>query len=231
MSNLRIRAKLLAVIAVLFGTAAIILIYYALFIKAQAESLLKDVTALKIGSATESDVEQVVTKHSQYVASREPNDEGVTTTFKVQNLWLAALRLEPKAFFGASVSVRNGRAHHISAWLLRSMDIYPTFQASAGMVDEFVEYPQYLAHSGHFEFPTPIGKPYLLVQLDSHASSVQQQHAFRFSFNCLIKPGGGCDLPCDYLPLAWQDWKVYLRAHDSLDLINQHYPNGSRCKM
>jgi|HubBroStandDraft_5_1064220.scaffolds.fasta_scaffold00055_29 hypothetical protein len=229
-SNLRTRTKLLAAMAVLLVTAAVALICYALFIKAQAESLLNDIAALKIGSSTESDVEQVARKHIQYVVSGESNNDGATTTFKVQNLWLAMLRLEPQAFFGASVSVRNGRVHHIGAWLLRSMDSYPTFQASAGMVDEYDEYPQYLTHNGHFEFPTPIGKPYLKVLLDSHASSVQRQHAFGFSFSCLIKSGGGCDLPCDYLPLAWQDWKIYLQAHDSWDIFNQHYPNRSRCK-
>lgn len=229
-SNLRTRSKLLAAMAVLLVTAAVALICYALFIKAQAESLLNDIAALKIGSSTESDVEQVARKHSQYVVSGESNNDGATTTITVQNLWLATLRLEPQAFFGASVSVTNGRVHHIGAWLLRSMDIYPTFQASAGLVDEYDEYPQYLTHNGHFEFPTPIGKPYLKALLDSHASSVQRRHAFGFSFSCLIKLGGGCDLPCDYLPLAWQDWKVYLQAHDSLDIFNQHDPNRSRCK-
>jgi len=191
--------------AVLLVTAAVVLICCALFIKVQAESLLNDVAALKIGSSTESDVEQVAREHIQYAVSRESNDDGATTNFTVQNLWLATLRLEPQAFFRASVSVRNGRVHHIGAWLLRSMDIYPTFQASAGMAGEYDEYPQYLTHNGHFEFPTPIGKPYLKVLLDSHASSVQRQHAFGFSFSRLIKLGGGCDLPCDYLPLAWQD--------------------------
>jgi len=32
----------------------------------------------------------------------------------------------------------------------------------------------------------------------------QRQHAFAFSLECFTKPGGGCDLPCDYLPLAWE---------------------------
>jgi hypothetical protein len=229
-SNLRTRAKLLAATAGLLGTAAVVLNCYALFIKAQAEYLLSDVAALKVGSSTESDVEQIATRHMQFVVSREAGDEGTTTTFKVRNVWLAALRLEPETFFSASVNVRNGRVRHISAVLFRSMDIYPTFQASAGMVDEYDEYPPYLAHYGHFEFPTPIGKPYLKVLLDSHASSVQRQHAFGFSFNCLVKPGAGCDLPCDYLPAAWQDWKIYLQARDFLDTFSQHYPNSPRCR-
>jgi hypothetical protein len=217
-------------LSIVAGAGAVVLSCYALFIKAQAASLLKDVTALTVGSSTESDVEQITRKHSRYLVSRESSGEVVITTFKVQNRWLSALRVEPDALFGASVYVKNGHAYHISAWLMRSMNIFPTFGASAGIADEYAEYPQYLSKSGHFEFPTPIGKPYLRVRLDSHATSVQRQHAFNFSFRCLIKPGGGCDLPCDYLPLAWQDWKADLHESGFSDVFNQHYPNSSRCK-
>jgi len=227
--SLRTRTKFLAAISIVAVAGAVVLSCYALFIKAQAASLLKDVTALTVGSSTESDVEQLTRKHSRYLASRESSEEVVITTFKVQNRWLARLRLEPDALFGASVYVKNGRAYHINAWLMRSMNIFPTFGASAGMVDEYAEYPQYLSHSEHFSFPTPIGKPYLRVLLDSHATSVQRKHSFSFSFRCLIKPGGGCDLPCDYLPLAWQDWKADLHESGFSDVFNQHYPNSSRC--
>jgi len=140
------------------------------------------------------------------------------------------LRVEPAAVFGASVSVKSGRASHVNAWLVRSMDIYPTFQASAGMVDEYAEYPQSLSRNGRFEFPTPVGKPYLEVLLNSRATPIEKAHAFGFSFSCLIKPGGGCDLPCDYLPLAWQDWKLRLREKGFADTFTKYYPNSSRCK-
>jgi hypothetical protein len=228
--SLGTHTKLFAALFIVTGAGAVVLSCYALFIEAQATCLLKDVTALAVGSSTESDVEQLTRKHSWYLVSRESSNEVVVTSFKVQNRWLSALRLEPAALFGASVYVKNGRACHISAWLMRSMNIFPTFGASAGMVDEYAEYPQYLSHSEHFSLPTPVGKPYLRVLLDSHATTVQRQHAFNFSFRCLIKPGGGCDLPCDYLPLAWQDWKVYLHEVGSSDAFNQHYPNNARCK-
>ena len=212
------------------GAGVLTLSCYAFFIKVQAESLLKDLTTITVGSSTESDVEQLTRKHSRYLVSREYNDEVAITTFRVDNRWLSALRLEPAASFGATVHVQNGRASHISAWLMRSMDIYPTFGVSAGMVDEYAELPKYLSRDGaHYEFPTPVGKPYLRVRLDSHASAVQTGHAFAFSFSCLIKPSGGCDLPCDYLPLAWQDWKTDLHETGLSDLFNQHHPNSSRC--
>lgn len=228
--SVRTRTKIFTALSIVAGAGAVALSCYALFIKAQAESLLKDVTTLMIGSSTESDVEQLTRGHRRYLVSRESGDDVGTTTFTVQNRWLSALRLEPAAFFSASVSVKSGHVYHISARLMRSMDIFPTFGASAGMVDEYAEYPQYQSRSGHFEFPTPVGKPYLRVLLDSHASAVQRQHAFNFSFRCLIKAGGGCDLPCDYLPSAWKDWKIDLQARGFSDMFTQHYPNSSRCK-
>lgn len=227
---MRTRTKLFTALFVVTAASAVVLSCYAVFIRAEAASLLKDLTVLTVGSSTESDVEQLTRKHSRYLISRKTSGEVVVTSFKVQNKWLSALGLEPYAFFGASVSVKDGYAYHISVWLIRSMDIFPTFQGSAGMVDEYTEYPPYLSRYGHFAFPTPVGKPYLRVLLDSHASPIQRRHAFAFSFNCLIKPGGGCDLPCDYLPLAWQDWKVNLQESGLSDLFNQHYPNSSRCK-
>src|SRR5215467_12777672 len=122
--SLRTRTKLFIALSVLAGTGAAVLSCYALFVKVQAESLLKDVTALTVGSSTESDVEQLVRKHTRYLVSRESHEGVATSTFKVQNNWLSELRLEPPALFGVSISVKGGRANHISARLMRSMDIY-----------------------------------------------------------------------------------------------------------
>ena len=223
------RTKFAMAAALLLAAGAAVLACYAYHIRAQAESLLKDVTAFKLGSSTESDVQQLTKKHYRYLVSQTYSDGVATTTFEVKNRWLSALRLEPPALFGTAVKIRGGRVYHISAWLLRSMNIFPTFQASAGMVDEYSEYPEDAPQTGHYGFPTPVGKPYLRVQLDSHATSSQRQHAWNFSFRCLVKPGGGCDLPCDYLPSAWQDWKVYLNEVGFSDVFNQHYPNSPRC--
>lgn len=122
------------------------------------------------------------------------------STFAVQNRWLSTLKLEPPAEFRTSITVESGSVYSIDASLSRSMDIYPTFQASAGMVEEYLEYPARPADRRHYEFPTPVGKPYLRVRLDSHATPIQRQHAFGFSFDCLIKPGGGCDVPAIISP-------------------------------
>jgi len=100
---------------------------------------LVDLTLLKAGSSTQAEVDQLTTKHRWSLVSRDSSEGGTTTTFQVRNVWLSAMRLEPPAVFGASVTMKDGHAHHISAWLMRSMDIYPTFGASAGMVDELEE--------------------------------------------------------------------------------------------
>jgi hypothetical protein len=75
--------------------------------------------------------------------------------------------------------------------------------------------------------PTPIGKPYLLVAIDAKSTPEQRRRACAFSLICLVKPGGGCDLPCDYLPLAWKDWESELASAGD---FGEHYPNRSRCK-
>ncbi len=207
-----------------------VLVCYGYYIRAHAEALLKDVVALKVGSSTESDVQQLTKRHGRYMVSQSYSDGIATTTFEVKNSWLSALRIEPPALFGAAVKLRDGHVYHISAWLLRSMNIFPTFQASAGMVDEYSEYTKDAPEgTGYYGFPTPVGKPYLRVQLDSHATSSQRQRAWDFSFRCLVKPGGGCDLPCDYLPSAWRDYKVEVNDVGLSKIFEQHYPNSPRC--
>ena len=223
------RPQLFAAIAIIVGIGSAVLGCYAFFTTAAAVSLLKDLTGLKVSDSMESDVQQFTQRHVRYLVSQDHSESVATSEFRVDNRWLAALRLEPPALFRVVVKLKDKRVYHISASLQRAMDIFPTFKESAGMVDEYSEFPQNLSQGGHYEFPTPIGKPYLHVQLDSHASGIQRQRAYDFSFYCLIKPGGGCDLPCDYLPSAWQDWKTQVRNAGLLDLFNQHYPNSSRC--
>lgn len=112
---------------------------------------------------------------------------------------------------------------------MRSMDIYATFGASAAGAEEYDEMPdRYSSIDGHYIFPTPVGKPYLNVVLDRHADAAQKQHAFAFSFRCLTKPGGGCDLSCDYLPLAWKDWRASLQS--TIPDFDGTYPGSERCR-
>jgi hypothetical protein len=219
----------LAAIALL---ASIVLACYGFVITAQAESLLKDVTALRVGESTEADAFHFFEIHKKFCSNRVCQQDYCVTSFKLTNRWLEAIRLEPYAEFYVGYTVKNGKVSAIHAFLGRSMPIYPTFSASAGMADEYTEYPPYLVgRQGHYSFPTPIGKPYLLVNLDSHATPIQREHAFAFSFRCFVQPGRGCNLPCDYLPLAWQDWKADLQNRGfPMNYFNNAYPNHARCK-
>ena len=205
---------------------------YGLVIRARAEELLKDLTALTVGKSTEADAKQFAQRHHKLLASYRCDDDGCTTWFEIRNTWLSALRLEPNAGFEAKFTVDKGKITRIGAVLVRAMPIYPTFLGSAGMVDEYAEFPPRKARGRHYLFPTPVGKPYLSVELDSRASAVEREHAFAFSFRCLVKPGWGCDLPCDYLPSAWQDWKTrLLDSTFSAGFFDRAYPNNARCQV
>jgi hypothetical protein len=224
--------RLVAIAVIALGAGTVILASYALAIKAQAEALLKDITSLKVGASTELDVQQLTRRHKRYISDHYDNQRTTTIVFAIQNKWLSTLRLEPDASFRASIAVEDGHVSRISAALFRSMDIYPTFQASAGIVEENASHPaNSWEGSSHYYFPTPVGKPYLRVALDPQATPVQRRRAFDFSFRCFIKPGWGCDLPCDYLPAAWQDWKESLRGSGLYpDIFYQRYPKSRRCK-
>jgi hypothetical protein len=228
---LRTASHIVAASAIVIGAAGIALACYAVVVKSQAEQLLKDLTALTVGKSTEADAQQFTERHRRLFTSRIYESDYCVTGFTVRNRWLSALRLEPPAEFDAEFTVKNGKVTRIHAKLARSMPIFPTFGASAGLVTEHAEYPPQLAgRQGHYAFPTPVGKPYLAIELDSKATAVQREHAFAFSFRCLVKPGRGCNLSCDYLPLAWQDWKLELQDSGfPMSDFNRHYPNNARC--
>jgi hypothetical protein len=225
--HLRTFSKSLAVLAIAVGSGLIVLVCYAFVIRTQAERLLDDLTSLSVGNSTETDVHHLAQRHKWFLVSEGCTDGDCTTIFNVRNRWLWVLKLEPLADFTVEIYVKAGTVSHISASLIRYMEIFPTFGASAGIVDEYSEFPDYFHSARHYAFPTPVGKPYLRVILDSHASTAERGRAFHFSLRCLVKPGGGCDLPCDYLPLAWQDWKAAVRVSEMFD---QSYPKNSRCK-
>ncbi len=211
------------------------LLLYGFAIKSESENLLKDLTALKVGTSTDADVQFLRQKHKLFLVSTSCNDGICQTLFRVKNTWLSKLRFEPLASFDAWAVIKEGRVASIHASLLRYMPIFPTFDASGGMVSEYDEYPKPQAHfyATSYSFPTPVGKPYLRVVLDPHATQIQRQRAFHFSFRCLVKPGGGCNLPCDYLPQAWQDWNSSLLNSPyplPKDAFDKSYPNSPRCK-
>jgi hypothetical protein len=209
----------------------VVLTVYGLAVKAQAESLLRDLTSLRVGVSGEAEVQWLIQRHVRYVVDHHRDDLNQSMQFRVENRWLSTMRLEPPAWLNASVWVQDGKVVQISVGLFRAMDIYPTFGASAGMVIENLKNPRRDANTpSHYYFPTPVGKPYLMVQLDSGATEIQRKHAFDFSFRCLTKPGWGCDLSCDYLPSAWQDWRESLKGSGLYPTyFYERYPKSTRC--
>ena len=232
--TLRFLKRLSAAVAILIGAGVVVLTGYGLVVKAQAESLLSDLTSLRVGVSGGAEVQRLIRRHQRYVVGQHRDEHDLSTAFKIENRWLSIMRLEPPAWMNASVAVHDGKVVQISAGLFRAMDIFPTFGASAGMTVETLDDSERDGHeSSHYFFPTPVGKPYLSVQLDSGASEIQRKHAFDFSFRCLVKPGPGwgCDLSCDYLPSAWQDWRESLKGSGLYPaFFNERYPASTRCK-
>jgi hypothetical protein len=227
-----LRARTIMIALAVAGLSfALVVALYTWHIRSVASSMLRGLTDLKAGMSSSSDAEQYAHRFRQYLVDHDWEKGACTYQFQIRNTLLSGLHLEPSARFTTGVTVQGGGVTHIGAGLVRTMDIYPTFGGSAGMAQEYPEIPNPYPGAGHYIFPTPIGKPYLLVRLDRHATAEQRKHAFDFSFRCLTKLGGGCDLPCDYLPSAWRDWKVDLQTSGfPMSDFNQTYRNNDRCK-
>jgi len=145
--------------------------------------------------------------------------------------WLYRLKLEPIARFHADVEADGGTVSFISVMLSRDTRVFAT-SPSAGITEEYLNVPKHMGGvSTPYWFPTPVGKPYLRVALTAQASVEQREHAYTYSLECLTKIGGGCDLPCDYLPVAWHDWQAELEKHGfGVGGFGVYYPDHSRCR-
>lgn len=214
--------------AFLAASTAVGFTIYAQALKAEADSLLQDIFRLKVGVSPQADVDRLIERHKSYLKLTECKPESCPYFFEVRNKWLSFAGIEPATRFQAWMMVASGSVQSFHAELSRETRIFPT-ASSGGIVDEYVNYPEYYRPvEMHYGFPTPVGKPYLSVVLDSRATAEQRRRAYAFSLTCLVKPGGGCDLPCDYLPLAWKDWEAELKSAGWG--FGAYYPNRARCK-
>lgn len=204
---------------------------YAFAVYGKAKAILDDIAALKVGSSSIDEVKALAARHRRNIKQMNCDASKCFVAFEVDNTWLHRLRLEPIAMFSASLEVNCGTLSHISIMLARDTRVFPT-SPSAGMTDEYLQTPRWIRDlSTVYWFPTPVGKPYLWIGLTPQASAVQREHAYAYSLKCLIKPGGGCNLPCDYLPLAWHDWQAELEKQGFGDEgFGDYYPDRKRCK-
>jgi hypothetical protein len=205
------------------------LVFYAFTIKATAKAILGDVSGLRVGVSSSQQVEAVAERHKHWIQEKRCDGAKCWVAFEVYNTWLYRLKLEPVARFRASVGTSDGTVDLIHVELSRDTRAFPTSD-SAGITTEYLTYPVDIRRLGSasYWFPTPVGKPYLRVALTAEADSLQRQHAYAYSLTCLVKPGRGCDLPCDYLPLAWRDWEAELNKA-GWDGFGGHYAMRGRC--
>jgi hypothetical protein len=204
---------------------------YAFAIRASAKSILKDVSALRVGVSSIAELEAVAARHQGSLSERHCDSQTCFVAFEVYNTWLHRLKMEPLARFRASVEADGGTVNSIQVMLSRNTDAFAT-SPSAGITAEYRDVPKYMVEfaSPPYWFPSPVGKPYLDVELTAQASAAQREHAYAYSLNCLTKLGNGCDLPCDYLPLAWHDWQAELEKKGWAGGFGPYYPNRSRCR-
>src|SRR5438477_2512741 len=119
--------RITATLGVIAALATTFLACYGFFIRAEAESLLKDIKVLRVGQSTEAEALHFFDKHKRLCSDRTCQQDFCITSFKVTNHWLQVLRMEPYAEFFVSYAVKNGKVSGIHASLLRSMPIFPTF--------------------------------------------------------------------------------------------------------
>jgi hypothetical protein len=218
--------------AALLLSFALGLAVYALVIWRTAKSMLRDTYALTVGVSSTADIERLAKRHANILREQSCGPAKCVVAFEVNNTWLYRLNLEPAARFRVSVETENGTVSYIEITLMRDTRVFPT-SASAGMTREYRQIPEALFDFSEppYWFPTPVGKPYLRVELTGDATVAQREHAYAYSFKCLIKPGNECDLPCDYLPLAWRDWQAQLEKQGFGEGgFGRYYPNRGRCK-
>src|SRR5262245_44336666 len=143
--SLRIALRILGLLSAVALLTSLVLLGYGLMVESQAKALLKDLIVLRVGSSTGAEARQFGQKYKKllFQISQPCNDDSCSRIFRLQNRWLSALRLEPAAEFRVNVSVKNGTVDSIGAFLFRTMPIFPTFDASAGMVDEYIELPRH----------------------------------------------------------------------------------------
>jgi len=224
---MRLRNLFWFAVPLTLAVVAAALALYALFIESTAKSILKDVYALRVGESSVSDVKALADRHRGVVSQYQCDEEKCFIKLQVYNTWLHRFRLEPLARFQAVVEAKSGKVDYISVALERDTRAFPTSN-SAGMTEEYLTPPRLYADRAPYWFPTPLGKPYLRVAMTTEATPVQRQHGYDYSLRCLTKLGGGCDLPCDYLPLAWHDWET--RVEQDGWAFGSYYPARNRCR-
>ncbi len=206
---------------------------YRHYLKQTSAALLADLKALTIGQSDFADGTRIAQKYRQFrvegnasvPASPDPgknvfpgntcNSDHCFFEFTVDNLPLSSLHFLRPARFTAAFAVLDGRVQYVEASLFGGPG------NNGGIVEEINPRSD---RQPTYRFPTPIGKPYLFVELTPSAPASIREHAFDLNVDCLIA-FTDCDNPCDYLPLAWEDWKAEMDQKGWLADLRRAYPH------
>jgi hypothetical protein len=202
---------------------------YGYVLKRTAANLVHDVAGLTLGRSTYADAQRIADSYRRFrVASWSKESTSCTPqkcffNFDLTNSVISRVRLVRPAVLRITVAVYDDK--------VTSVDI-AFWGGLNGTHGAFVqEAEQFTAREvGPYSFPTPVGKPYLRIAVTPEASAIEKQHAFTIDVDCLAS-WRSCDLGCDYLPLAWKDWKKELstRGLDN-DTLLVSYPESTRCR-
>jgi hypothetical protein len=69
----------MATVAILFAAVLVVLTIYGLVVKTQAESLLRDLTSLRVGVSGEDEVQRLVQRHKSYAEDQRRDDHSLYT--------------------------------------------------------------------------------------------------------------------------------------------------------
>ncbi len=231
-SNAFLRTLFLMVALLAIGT--LLGLSYRLYLKHTADSLLTDVKALRIGQSDFADAMRIAQKYRRFRVEGNASvpaslnaaenafpantctSERCFFEFSIDNRPLSTLRLAHGASFTAVFAVLHGKVEYAQVHLIGG----PDPGVNGGIVEEIN--PQ-VDQQPAYGFRTPIGKPYLRVILTPSAPIPFRDRAFAVNMNCLAALTG-CDKPCDYLPLAWGDWKAEMERKGWLDSLRTAYP-------
>jgi len=194
----------------------------------QAQALLRDVRALRIGESTEEDVRRIIQRHggeaSGYLFAGCPNGDrkhalsilsgglkghtGSVTLFRTVLLQLSGY---PLWRVDANFTMDHGQLCSVHYHLSTS----PVRGALSSSLNLFANY--------HTRFSIPDDSPYYVsvkhvensteywVKVTSDATDEQKQRAFDFDLSCLGR-SGGCLSGCEVMPSAWLDYQEKARA-------------------
>lgn len=232
--------QLLAVALLLAGLAILSILMYGFHLRSEADHLLADVKHLKVGESGFSDAELISRRYRRFritgggsvpVSASSIENQFLDTctadkcllTFAIANDPISRFRLVQGAAVGVTIAVLGGNVRYVEVRISGG-----PHGVNGGIVTEVGESPR--TGQSSYGFPTPMGKPYLHVQITSTAAPEIRKRAWTLSTRCLMSRTG-CDIACDYLPLAWQDWKASLALKGIKEgEFRISYPKDNHCK-